>query len=225
MQVVSWIEALQSDQEGVDGEDHPEGDDDVGDEEAGVEVGADAGGEREGGVKRGTVGVGGGGDAGEEAQAEGVSGEQQDEGEQGEREAAGPVVHAEEVHGAGGKPVHEGRLVEEADAVDGGGDDVVALEHLARDLEVDGVDVVEQAGSEEAADVEDEPGEDNKANRARVPAECAEWWSCGLYFDLGHVSDALLISHYGRSTSHGLRDGTVQNMGHPFGVICPAGGR
>jgi hypothetical protein len=75
-------------------------------------------------------------------------------------------VDAEEVHGAGGHPVHEGRLVEEADAVDGGGDEVVALEHLAGDLDVDGVDVVEQAGGEEAADLEDEPGEDDDGDGA-----------------------------------------------------------
>jgi len=36
----------------------------------------------------------------------------------------------------------------------------VAPEHLAGDLDVDGVDVVEQARSEEAADLEDGPGED-----------------------------------------------------------------
>ena len=64
------------------------------------------------------------------------------------------------MHGGGGHPVEEGRFVEEADAVDVGGDVVVALHHLARDLDVDGVDVVEEAGSEEAADLEDEPGQD-----------------------------------------------------------------
>jgi hypothetical protein len=35
----------------------------------------------------------------------------------------------------------------------------VALHHLAGDLDVDGVDVVEEAGSEEAADLKDEPCE------------------------------------------------------------------
>ena len=70
-------------------------------------------------------------------------------------------MDAEEAHGAGGHPVHEGGLVEEADAVDGGGDEVVALEHLAGDLDVDGVDVVEQAGGEEAADLEDGPEGDD----------------------------------------------------------------
>ena len=84
---------------------------------------------------------------------------------------------AEEMHGAGGEPVHQRRLVEEADAVDVGRDEVVAQEHLAGDLEVDGVDVVEQAGSEEAADVEDEPGEDDERDRAGIPGvrELRRW--------------------------------------------------
>jgi hypothetical protein len=42
----------------------------------------------------------------------------------------------------------------------------VTLHHLAGDLDVDGVDVVEQAGGEEAADLEQEPGEDEDRERA-----------------------------------------------------------
>ena len=165
------LEALEGDEEEVDGERHPEGDEDVGDVEAGVEVGADAGGDGEGGVEAGAVGVSGGGDAAEEAVAERVDGEQQGENAEGEGEAGGPVVNAEDVHGAGGHPVHQGRLVEEADAVDVGGDEVVALEHLAGDLDVDGVDVVEQAGREEAAELEHEPGEEEESDGAGVPAD------------------------------------------------------
>ena len=202
------MDAVEGDEEGVDGEGHPEGDDDVGDVEAGVEVGADAGGEREGGVEGGAVGMGGGRDAGEEAQAERVGGEQQGEGEQRERKAAGPVVHSEDVHGAGGQPVHQGRLVEEADAVDVGGDVVVALEHLARDLEVDGVDVVEQAGGEEAADVEDEPGEDDEADGARVPARCALDGGAAVRLDLGHGVrgvDSVVAWSWGAARSRTVR--------------------
>ena len=154
----------------MDGEGHPEGDEDVGDVEAGVEVGADGGGEGEGGVEAGAVGVRGrarwrrrGGGRGRRRRGGG-------RGQRGRGEAGGPVVDAEEAHGAGGHPVHEGRLVEEADAVDVGGDEVVALEHLAGDLDVDGVDVVEQAGGEEAAELEDEPGEDDEGDGAGVPA-------------------------------------------------------
>jgi hypothetical protein len=50
----------------------------------------------------------------------------------------------------------------------------VALHHLAGDLDVDGVDVVEQAGGEEAADLEDEPGEDEKEEGAWAPAARGE---------------------------------------------------
>ena len=169
--------SVEGDEEDVDGEGHPEADDDVRDEEAGVEEGADAGGEREGGVEGGAVGMGGGGDGGEEAEAEGVGGEQKGEGEEGEGKARGPVVGAEEVHGAGGQPVHQRRLVEEADAVDHGGDEVVAQEHGASDLDVDGVNVVEQAGGEEAADVQDEPCEDDDGDGAWMAGAaegCAE---------------------------------------------------
>ena len=75
-------------------------------------------------------------------------------------------MFTEEAHRAGSEPVHEGGLVEEADAVDVRGDVVVAVKHLAGDLEVDGVDVVEEAGGEEAADLEDEPEEDDDGEGA-----------------------------------------------------------
>jgi len=73
-------------------------------------------------------------------------------------------VDAEEAHGAGGHPVEQGRLVEEANAVNGGGDEVVALEHLAGDLDVDAIDVVEEAWGEEAADLEDGPEGDDEGD-------------------------------------------------------------
>ena len=56
----------------------------------------------------------------------------------------------------------------------------MALEHLARDLEVDGVDVVEQAWGEEASDMEDEPGEDDESDGAGVPAGGGGLGGCGL---------------------------------------------
>ena len=59
---ILWLHSVQGDEEEVDGEGHPEGEEDVGDVEAGVEVGADAGGEGEGGVEAGAVGSFGGGD-------------------------------------------------------------------------------------------------------------------------------------------------------------------
>jgi hypothetical protein len=45
----------------------------------------------------------------------------------------------------------------------------VAPEHLASDLDVDGVDVVEQARGEETADLEDKPGEDEDDDGAQAP--------------------------------------------------------
>ena len=197
---VGGTEAVESEEKGVDGQGHPEADEDVGDEEAGVEEGADAGGEGESRIEGAAVGVAGGRDFAEEAEAEGVDGQQQGEGEQGEGQAGGPVVWAEEVHGGGGQPVHQGGLVEEADAVDVGSDVVVAEEHLAGDLGVDGVDVVEQAGGEEAADVQDEPGEDDERDRARICAAGRRRGEVGLGLELNHVHvrpgvEVRLVSH------------------------------
>jgi hypothetical protein len=45
----------------------------------------------------------------------------------------------------------------------------VAQHHLAGDLDVDRVDVVEETGGEEAADLEDEPGEDEDGDGAGAP--------------------------------------------------------
>jgi hypothetical protein len=50
----------------------------------------------------------------------------------------------------------------------------VALHHLASDLDVDGVDVVEEAGGEETADLKDEPGENENGDGARTPAAWGE---------------------------------------------------
>jgi hypothetical protein len=50
----------------------------------------------------------------------------------------------------------------------------VAEHHLAGDLDVDGVDVIEKAGGEEAADLEDEPGEDEKDEGAWAPTARGE---------------------------------------------------
>jgi hypothetical protein len=46
----------------------------------------------------------------------------------------------------------------------------VAQHHLAGDFDVDGVDVVEEAGGDEAADLEDQPGEDEDCEGAWAPA-------------------------------------------------------
>ena len=164
-----FVNAVEGDEEEVDGQGHPEGEEYVRDVEAGVKVGADAGGESEGGVEASSVRGCCGGDSSKEADAEGVGGEEQGQDGEGERYAGGPVMDAEEMHGGGGHPVHERGFVEEADAVDVRRDVVVAEEHLAGDLDVDGVNVVEEAGGEEAADLKDEPGEDEDGEGAWAP--------------------------------------------------------
>ena len=74
------------------------------------------------------------------------------------------------MHRAGGQPIKKGWFVEEADAVDVGSYVVVALHHLVCDFDVDRVDIVEQAWSEEAADLQNEPGEDEDDEGALAPA-------------------------------------------------------
>jgi hypothetical protein len=59
----------------------------------------------------------------------------------------------------------------------------MALHHLAGDLDVDGVNVVEEPWSEEAADLEDEPGEDDEEEGAGTPAA---GWGSGLRRDCVH---------------------------------------
>jgi hypothetical protein len=163
---------VEGDEEEVDGEGHPEGEEDVWDVETGIEIGTDAGGEGESGIEACAVGACRR-DGVEEADAQGVGTEEQRKDGQGERKARGPVMDAEEMHRAGGHPIHEGRLVEETNAVDVGSDVIVSLHHLAGDFDVHGVDVVEQTGGEETGDLEDEPGEDEDGDGAEAPkARC-----------------------------------------------------
>ena len=74
-------------------------------------------------------------------------------------------MDAEEFEAGGDGPVEERGLFEVADAVGVEGDPVVAEEHLAGDLGVDGVGVVEEGRSEEGeAGIEEEPeGEEDEA--------------------------------------------------------------
>jgi hypothetical protein len=172
------MDAVQCYEEKVDGKRHPEGDKDIGDVEARIEIWSDAGGERERSVETSTVGMGRRGDIAEEANAEGIDGEQQGKHTERERKTGSPIMYAEEVHRAGRHPVHEGRLVEEADAVYIRSDEVMTAEHLAGDLDVDGIDVVEQAGSEETTDLENEPGKRDDGDGNGIPSarQCRILW-------------------------------------------------
>jgi hypothetical protein len=74
-------------------------------------------------------------------------------------------VDAEEFEAGGDAPVEEWGLFEVADAVGVEGDPVVAEEHLAGDLGVDGVGVVEEwRGEEGEAGIEEKPeGDEDEA--------------------------------------------------------------
>lgn len=154
-------DAVEGDEEEMNPKGHPERKEDVGNKEARVEIRSDTGGQRKGGVEASAIGRIGRRDGPEEADAQSVDGEEKRQYAECERKAGSPVVGAEDVHGGGCHPVHQGRFVEEAHAVDVRGDVIVAHEHLSRDLGVDGVDVVEQAWGKEASNLKNEPGDED----------------------------------------------------------------
>jgi hypothetical protein len=142
----------------VEGEGEPEADHGVGDEDAGEDEDAEAGEEEEAGVETGS-------DACEGAAGEGFEDEGEGQDGEGEGQARGRSVDAEKFEAGGDAPVEEGGLLEVANAVGVKGDPVVAEEHLAGDLGVDGVGVVEEGRREEGeAGVEEEPeGDEDEA--------------------------------------------------------------
>ena len=106
-----------------------------------------------------------GGSAGEE-----LSEEREGQDGEGQGQAGCCGGRAEDLDGCGFRPVVEGGFFQVADAVGVKGDGVVAEEHLAGDLGVDGVGVVEERWGEEGeGGVEDEPeGEEDEAVGAEV---------------------------------------------------------
>ncbi len=144
--------------EAEEGGGDPEADEGVGDGDAGEDEDAEGGEGDEGGVEAGAGGV-------EGAAGEALEGEREGQDGEGEGEAGGGCGDAEEAHARGHGPVEEGGLFEVADAVGVKGDPVVAEEHLAGDLGVDGVGVIEERWGEEGEGaVEEEPeGEDDEA--------------------------------------------------------------
>ena len=131
----------------VEGGGEEEADEDVGDVDAGEDEDAEGGEGDEAGVEAGTRGRKGATGEGLEEEGEGEDGE-------GEGDAAGggglvDVECAEEAHGGGHGPVVEGCFFEVADAVGVEGDPVVAEEHLASDLRVDRIGVVEEGRGDE----------------------------------------------------------------------------
>ncbi len=120
-------------------------------------------------------------------------------------------MRTEDAHGGGGHPVHQWRFVEEAHSVDIGNDIVVSREHLARDLGVNGVDIVEQAGSKEAANLKNEPDQDDDRDRG---------WTPGLFRLEPYVS----IGAEARRIAAGTLDGATTNCVIAF-KDGPMGGR
>ena len=133
-------------------------DEQVGNVDAGEDEDAEAGEGDEACVEAG---------AGAKERAAGEGLEDEGEGGDGEskRQAGGGGGGSEEAHGSGHEPVEERGFLEVADAVGVESDEVVAEEHLAGDLCVHGVGVVEQRRGEEGEGaVKEEPeGEEDEA--------------------------------------------------------------
>jgi hypothetical protein len=135
----------------VEGQGEPEADHRVGDGDAGEDEDGEAGEKNESGVEAGPG-------AGEGPTSEGFGDEREGEDCEGEWEAGGGGADAEEFEAGRHGPVEERGLFEVADAVGVEGYPVVAKKHLAGDLGVDGVGVVEERrGDESEASVEEEP--------------------------------------------------------------------
>jgi hypothetical protein len=146
-----WLSGLLYSPVAVEGEGEPEADDGVGDEDAGEDEDAEAGEEEESSVEAGACGV-------EGAAGEGFDDECQCEDGECEGEACGGGADTEEFEVGGHGPVEEWGFFEVADTVGVESDPVVAKEHLAGDLGVDGVGVVEEwRGDEGETGVKEEP--------------------------------------------------------------------
>ena len=138
-------------EEKIEGDADPEADGDVGNQDAGEEIRAAGSQENysgpEAGLRR------------EEAAAEEVEQEGEEEDAQMKGEAGAPSVDAQEFDGDGGTPVGKRGLFEVADVVFVKGDPVVANENFAAGVGVGGVDVVLKRRGEEAGAVDGEPKE------------------------------------------------------------------
>jgi hypothetical protein len=156
--LVLWLVGLFGEPVAVEGEGEPEADHCIWDGDAGEDEDAEAGEEDEAGVEAGSGAGFRSLKATEGAAGEGFDDECQRENCECEWETGGGGADAEEFEAGGHAPVEERGLFEVADTVGVEGDPVVAEEHLAGDLGVDGVGVVEQWwGDEGEACVEEEP--------------------------------------------------------------------
>ena len=158
-----------------DGEGETEADHRVGDGDAGEDEDSEARERDEGGVESGAG-------ACEGAAGEGLAGEREGEDGEGERDARGRGSYSEDLHAGGHRPVEERGFLEVADSVGVERRPVVAQEHLAGDLGVDGVGVVEQWWREQGeAGVEEEPEQDEEesvaVDRRELDGHVVSVWS------------------------------------------------
>lgn len=143
-------------EEEIESKADPEAYGDVRDEDAGEEIGADCGKKDNRGPETGL--------RSQEAAAEEIEEEGQEQDAEVKGEAGAPGVDAEEFYGDCGAPVGKRGFFEITDVVFVEGDPIVADEDFAASVGVRGVNIVEEGRSEEAGaeDGEPEEGEDDE---------------------------------------------------------------
>ena len=105
-----------------------------------------------------------------------VSFQQQRQQSQDERQARGPVVHAENFVADAHAPIQQRRFFQIANAIDVERGPVVTGDHLARRFGVNGVGVIEQRRREQPGDVNDRPQQhDHPAIATEVPNSARRW--------------------------------------------------
>jgi len=163
------VDAIEGDEKQVDAQRHPQAEDDVGNVETGKEVWSDAGRHCQSGIETAAIRGVRWRRVAEEADSEEVDADKKGCDGQCQWNSGGPIRFSEEVHGAGGHPVHERGFVEEANAVDVRGYEVVTMQHLTSNFDVDGIDIVEQSGGKDPTELEDDPSQEDDCAGARIP--------------------------------------------------------
>ena len=156
--------------EAEQGDGEPQAEHRIGNGDAGEEEKSEAGEQDERGVEAGAGAAKG-------PPRECLHREGEGENSQRERNAGRGCADSEELEAGGHRPVEQRRLLQVANAVGVERDPIVAQEHLARDLGVDRVGVVQQGGTEESeAGVKDDPEREQEESVGQRTLRDANLW-------------------------------------------------
>ena len=135
-------QSIQRDKKAMHAKRHPQADEQIGNEESRVKIWPDCRSKRQRPVERSTLL--------KQTQPKRIDRKEQRQHGNAQWQPSSPVMLAENAHRASRHPVHQRRLIEEAYAIDIGRDEVVPMQHLARNLDVDGVHIIQQSRRKEA---------------------------------------------------------------------------